>query len=74
MITLANGKQALGWSSSQYVQNAVNNVEDYLKAKGKTLPKKANAPLSSDYRPDLDTSPELDLHEAAHYQSLIGIL
>ena len=29
-VTLANGQQAWGFSSSQYVQNAVKNIELYL--------------------------------------------
>ena len=33
-----------------------------------------NAPLSNDYRPELDISPEWDGDDGAYYQSLIGIL
>jgi len=33
-----------------------------------------NAPLSKDYRPEFDSSPELDEADGAYYQSLIGIL
>ena len=45
-VTLANGQKAWGFSSSQYVQNAVKNIEDYLKKNGKCLPKKAPSPFS----------------------------
>ena len=38
------------------------------------LPKKAPAPMSNDYRPEIDTSEELDMTDAAYYQSLIGIV
>ena len=73
-VTLENGQQAWAFSSSQYVQNAVKNIETYLKKQGKALPTKAPAPFSNDYRPELDVSPELTMSEAAHYQSLIGVL
>ena len=74
LVTLENGTNAWSLSSSQYVLNAVNNVEAYLKKQGKTLPKRANAPFSSSYRPELDTSHELQATEASYYQSLIGVL
>ena len=35
---------------------------------------KINAPLSNGYRPELDSSPELNGADGAYYQSLIGIL
>ena len=73
-VTLANGIKAWSFSSSQYVQNAVENVERYLKVKGKTLPRKVNTPLSSNYRPEIDISRELNPTEASYYMSLIGIL
>jgi len=73
-VTLANGQQAWAFSSSQYVQNAVKNIETYLKKQGKALPTKAPSPFSNDYRPELDVSPELTMSEASHYQSLIGVL
>ena len=73
-VTLANGVKAWGWSSSQYVQALCKNVEDYLRKKGKCLPKHTSAPWLNDYIPELDISPELEPAEAAHYQSLIGIL
>ena len=76
-VQLDNGVYAWAFSSSQYVRAAVNNVEDYL-AKDATnrwkLPRKAETPLSTSYRPELDISPELLPTEAAYYQSLIGIL
>ena len=33
-----------------------------------------SAPITKDYRPELDTSPELDPEEGTYYQSLIGVL
>ena len=56
---------------------AVKNVEEYL---GKNqnpkmkLPTRAETPLQTSYRPELDVSPELGPIKAAYYQSLIGIL
>jgi hypothetical protein len=38
-VTLENGMDAWSFSSSQYVQNAVNNVEAHLKKQSKSLPK-----------------------------------
>jgi hypothetical protein len=77
-VQLENGVEAWGFSSSQYVQAAVKNVEEYLsrdenKHLGK-LPLKAQTPLTTTYRPELDVSPELNATESAYYQSLIGIL
>lgn len=73
-VTLENGVKAWAFCSSQYVQAAVSNVQEYLKKEGKCLPKKASAPIPNGYRPEIDVTPELDVKEAAHYQSLIGIL
>ena len=73
-VTLENGVEAWSFSSSQYVQNAVNNVEEYLHKLGKCLPKKATSPLSNNYRPESDVSPELTSALGSYYQSLIGIL
>ena len=38
------------------------------------MPSKADTPLSTTYRPELDVSRELNETDAAYYQSLIGIL
>ena len=38
------------------------------------MPNKAPAPMSNEYRAEIDISPELDATDAAYYQSLIGIL
>ena len=73
-VTLDNGVDAWSFSSSQYVQNAVANVETYLRKLGKSLPRKATAPFTTGYRPEIDTTAELDPIEAAYYQSLIGII
>jgi len=66
--------RAWAFGSSQYVQAAVNNVESYLAKQGKRLPTKADSPIRTSYRPELDVSEELCPTDAAYYQSLIGIL
>ena len=73
-VVLQNGAEAWAYSSSQYVQAAVKNVESYLSNHGGKLPAKAETPLQSSYRPELDVTPELDATDAAYFQSLIGVL
>jgi hypothetical protein len=79
-VQLDNGVECWAFGSSQYVKSAVENVETYLKKQEKLgnskwkLPKKAETPMQTSYRPELDVSPELEPLEAAYYQSLIGIL
>ena len=69
-----HGVREYSFSSSQYIQEAAKNVEQYLSEKDAKLPKRASSPLTFEYRPELDQTPELSLKEAAYYQSLIGIL
>ena len=74
---LDNGVDASAASSSQYVQAAVRNVEEYIEKshhKQWKIPNKAETPMRSTYRPELDVSEELSLSDASYYQSLIGIL
>ena len=73
-ITLENNVKAWGFSSSQYCQAAVKNVEDYLAKTNKKLPLRALTPIRTDYRPELDVTIELNAIDSAYYQSLIGIL
>ena len=76
-VKLENGVECWAFGSSQYVQAAVKNVEEYL-AKQVTerwkLPTKVETPLRTTYRPELDVSPELGSTEATYYMSLIGVL
>jgi hypothetical protein len=71
---LENGVTAYAFSSSKYVQEAIKNVDEYLEERERKLQSKARTPLSSEYRPEIDVSPELDPVDCAYYQSLIGIL
>jgi hypothetical protein len=73
-VVLENGTKCWSFSSSQYVQNAIANVESHLKKHNAKLPARAKSPWSTNYRPEVDTSPELNPTEAAYYQSLIGVL
>ena len=65
---------AWAFGSCQYVQSAVNNVEEYLALKGEKLPYKAPTPLSIGYRPEIDVSSELGESEASYFHSLVGVL
>ena len=76
-VQLENGVWAWSFSSSQYVQSAVKNVEEYVgKSENSHLKilSKAETPLMTSYRSELDVSPELTPRDSAYYQSLIGIL
>ena len=52
----------------------MKNVEESLAEKNIKLPARTNTPLSSNYRPEIDISGELQPEEATYYQALIGIL
>ena len=73
-VTLKNGVEAWSFSSSQYVQAAVKNVEEYLSKEGRKLPRRAASPFAANYRPETDTSPELCDTKASYYMALIGVL
>ena len=76
-VQLENGVWAWSFSLSQYVQSTIKNVEEYVgKSKNShfKIPSKAETPLTTSYRPELDVSPELTPQDSAYYQSLIGIL
>ena len=76
-VKLDNGMVAWAASSSQYVQAAVRNVEEYIEKshhKRWRIANKVETPMRSTYRPKLDVSEELSTSDASYYQSLIGIL
>ena len=73
-MELTNGVNDWAFSSSRYVTEAVKNVERLLAKNGFKLPCKAETPLQTSYRPEIDTTPELSPTNAAYYQSLIGML
>ena len=75
-MTLENGVQAWALSPSKYVQEAVRNVEKYLRdnMEGQALRKRASAPFPVGYVPELDISDPLKPDLAAYFQSQIGVL
>ena len=73
-VQLPNGVNVYAMSMSQYVQEAVKNVEQYLKKRDLALVKKASTPMTTNYSPELDGSEELGSDDATYYQSLIGVL
>ena len=48
-ITLENGAKSWGFSSSQYVQAAVKNIEEYLAKTDRKLPSKSLTPIQTSY-------------------------
>ena len=73
-ITLENGVKAWAFGSCEYVQSTVKNDEEHLAKTWEKLPYKAPTPLSSNYHPEIDVSPELEEIKASHFHSLIGVL
>ena len=61
-------------SSDSYVKTAIGEVERELEKVGQALPKRAETPLTQGYRPEVDSSAELDDEKANYYQGLIGVL
>ena len=61
-------------SSTKYIEAAIKNVELELAKSNKKLFAKPTSPLSSGYRPELDTTPLLGAESANYYQNLIGVL
>lgn len=61
-------------SSTNYTRKAVEEVERELTEAGLKLPTKVTTPLSSGYRPEIDSTPELDPERQNYFQGLIGVL
>ena len=74
LVTLENGTKCWSFSSSQYVQAAVKNVEDYRTRANLGPFLKTKSPWPTNYRPESDITSELGPKEASYYQSLIGVL
>ena len=70
----SDGGEFWTMSGEKYVKTAVKNLEDVLSSRGHRLPSKCYSPLSNNYRPELDTSPELKADGLLEYQELIGVL
>ncbi len=63
-----------GFSSQQYIQEAIRTVEIELLKTNYVLSNIANTPMSSGYRPELDITPYLNDAQANWYQNMIGVL
>ena len=61
-------------SSDKYVKRAISEIETELSKVGQKLQTRVSTPLATGYRPEIDSSPELDPRRANYYQGLIGIL
>jgi hypothetical protein len=61
-------------SSTNYVKQAVANVEKDLSEIKRDLPNKVSLPMSTKYRPELDVSPVLNAECANYFHSQIGVL
>ena len=63
-VTLLNRLKAWAFGSSQYIQSAVKNVFEHLAIQGLKSPYNASYPLSIDYCPEIDVTPELGEEDA----------
>ena len=73
-VTMENGIKYWSLGSSKFVRAAIQNVEDYLDRYDQKLPTKANTRFSSNFRPELDVSKELNNTYVSYFQSMISIL
>ena len=73
-MTNEDGKYCWAMSADKYCQAAVNNVEQVLRKKSRKLPTRCVTPMSSNYRPESDISPELKSDGMQWYQEMIGAL
>ena len=71
---MIGGQQCWTMSSHEYVKAAIANVEATLNDSGQLLPSRCATPIQSNYRPELDTTPELKLKGMRYYQEQIGVL
>jgi hypothetical protein len=69
-----NGVKCWTMSSDKYINAAIENVETKLKLQDRSLPKKAETPMLSNYRPEEDMTAELQGTDHTYFQELIGIL
>ena len=71
---LPNGQHCWSLSSDEYVNAAIQNVDENIKNEGRKVPTKVRTPITSDFIPEFDESPELSKEDMTLYQELIGIL
>ena len=76
-MELPNGVMVCSLSPSKYAQEALKNVETYVKENIEErwkIPKTAVNPFPIRYESAEDVIPELDPEFASYYQSIIGVL
>ena len=56
------------------MKSVVRNLEESLKKECMKLPARATTTMSSDYRPELDATAEIDANDTNMFQGLIGEL
>ncbi len=61
-------------SADDYCKAAVRDVETRLGLEGLKLTNKAEIPVATNYRPELDVSEMLEDEDANYYQTLVGVL
>ena len=67
MVKLTSGGQCWAFSSSQHVNSAVNDVEEYLSTQDKwIMPAKADTHLPTPYRSELDITPVLKAEQSSY--------
>ena len=71
---MPDGQEVWSMSSYDYFRNAEKNLEATLNKEGMKLKGRAEQPLPSNYRPEIDISPLLSDELANRYQNLIGIM
>ena len=65
LVNLENGSKSWAFIYSQYVLEALKNVESYLAKKEENLNAKAGAPISNGYRAETKATDELRPVDAA---------
>mmetsp|Transcript_35877 Transcript_35877/g.50821 ORF Transcript_35877/g.50821 Transcript_35877/m.50821 type:complete len:212 (+) Transcript_35877:223-858(+) len=71
---ILDGKRMWTMTSTDYVKTAVTTIEERLHKRGLKMVSKAITPMSSNFVPELDSSPELDADDITFFQGMIGIL
>ena len=73
IFTDDEGRECWSMSADDYVRVVLDDVETDLAKQGKKLRGKAQRPFSSNYRPEIDVTKELDDDGVAKFQSYMGI-
>jgi len=73
-VNTAEGVECWTMSSVKYLKVAIDNVEKALQKSNSKLPSKCITPMTYNYHPGEDTTPELEPEGVKTYQELIGIL